>query len=80
MRHVRRFYGTLVLDTDRMGGQAGDVYKEIVNHLVQLPGAEVKVTLDIDANVPGGIPPDKQRVVGENAKTMGFDGSEFEET
>jgi hypothetical protein len=37
-------------------------------------------TLEIEADLPQGIPDDVQRAITENARTLGFTASEFEET
>jgi hypothetical protein len=35
-------------------------------------------TLEIEAEVPSGVPGDTQRIVGENARTLKFKGFGFE--
>lgn len=75
----RRYHGTVHLDAERVGLGAGQVAEEIVAHLVSLDGAEVRVTLDIDARIPGGAPTHVVRIVTENSNTLGFEtGSGFE--
>ena len=75
----RRFYGSVSLDPTRAGGDAGKVAEEIIAHLAALPGAEVKVTLEIEAAVPGGVPDNVQRIVSENSKTLKFTSHGFEQ-
>lgn len=73
-----RFYGTVKLDSSRVGGDAARIAEEVVQHLVGLLGADVTVTLDIDAQVEDGFPQDVIRTVSENARTLGFDQQGFE--
>ncbi|MGB9903558.1 MAG: AAA+ family ATPase, partial [Desulfotomaculales bacterium] len=75
----RRFYGSVSLDPTRAGRDAGKVAEEIIAHLTALPGAEVKVTLEIEAAVPGGVPDNVQRIVSENSKTLKFTSHGFEQ-
>ncbi len=79
VKRVTHFYGSVRLNTLRLGSGAGQVGEEIVRHLTALPNAEVDVVLEVRAHVPGGIPEDVQRVVAENAKTLKFRTFEFEE-
>ena len=75
----KRFYGTVNLDTIRTGPAAQRVIEEVVQHLTSLSGANVKITMDIEANVSDGVPDDVIRIVTENCRTLGFTTQEFEE-
>ena len=75
----RRFHGSVVLDATRLGRDAGQIAEEVLAHLSGLVGAKVKVTLEIEAEVPEGIPSDKVRIVSENCHTLKFKPHEFEE-
>jgi len=61
----RRFHGTVVLDPTRTGRDAGRIADEVIAHLSGLVGAEVTVTLDIHAEIPGGVPETVVRTVTE---------------
>lgn len=74
-----RFFGTVQLDPTRAGGDAAKIADEVIRHLAGLLGADVSVTLDIDARLDGGFPPDVIRTVTENARTLGFNTQGFEE-
>jgi len=50
-----------------------------MQHLQALLRANVQITLDIEANVPEGIPDQAVRIVPENAKTLKFESFGFEE-
>lgn len=78
-RRPKRFFGTVTLDPARVGRDAGRVADEVVSHLVGLVGAEVTVTLDIQATVPTGAPDSVVRTVTENARTLKFKSQGFEE-
>jgi hypothetical protein len=74
----RRFHGTVRLDAGRTGRDAGKVADEVLAHLVGLVGAEVTVTLEIAAQVPGGVPENVVRTVTENCRTLKFSSQGFE--
>ena len=75
----KRFYGTVNLDPIRAGRDVQRVIEEVVQHLTGLPGANVKITMDIEANVSDGVPEDVVRTVTENCRTLHFTTQEFEE-
>ncbi len=74
----RRFHGSVVLDATRVGRDAGRVAEEVIAHLTGLPGSEVRVTLEIEATIPAGIPDAVVRVVSENSRTLKFTHQAFE--
>ncbi len=74
----RRFHGSVVLDTARVGHDASKIADEVIVHLGGLVGSSVKVTLEIDADVPGGVPESVVRTVTENGRTLGFTSQGFE--
>jgi predicted AAA+ superfamily ATPase len=76
----RRFFGTIRIDATRMTRLSADIAEAIVQHLNSLPGAEVEIRLDIQAQVPEGVPENVVRTVNENAFTLKFDDFSFEES
>jgi hypothetical protein len=74
-----RFYGSVKLNTLRLGSSAGQIGEEIVKHLTGLVDADVEVVLEVRAHVRSGIPEGVERTVGENAKTLKFQTFEFED-
>jgi len=75
----RRYHGTVRLDPTRVGRDAGQIAQEVVAHLVGLAGADVTVTIDIEANLPDGASDHVVRTVTENGRTLKFEpGSGFE--
>jgi predicted AAA+ superfamily ATPase len=74
----KRYHGTVVLDPARVGRDAGKIADEVVTHLVGLVGSNVKVTLEIQAEIPTGAPDNVVRTVTENGRTLKFTSSGFE--
>ena len=79
-KKARRYHGTVTLDNTRVGRDAGRIAEEVVAHLSGLVGAQVKVTLEIDAEIPDGAPDHVVRTVTENSQTLKFENHEFEES
>lgn len=74
----RRFYGTVALDPARVGRDASRIADEVIAHLTGLVGANVRVTLEIEAEVPSGAPDHVVRTVTENGRTLKFTSQGFE--
>jgi hypothetical protein len=74
----RRFHGSVALDPLRAGADAGRIAREVIAHLAGLPGAQVRVTLEIEAQVPDGVPDHVERIVTENSRTLKFTTHGFE--
>ncbi|MBS1819352.1 MAG: DUF499 domain-containing protein [Acidobacteria bacterium] len=75
----KRYYGTVVLDSARVGRDASRVADEVISHLAGLVGANVKVTLEIDAQMPDGASEQVVRTVTENGRTLKFVSQGFEQ-
>jgi hypothetical protein len=74
-----RFYGSVELDSTRLGRDAGKIAEEVVQHLSSLVGSKVELTLEIKAEVPDGVPDNVVRTVTENCRTLKFKTHGFEE-
>lgn len=72
------FFGSVELNPLMLAGAAGQVAEAIVQHLTSLLGSEVKVRLEIEAHIAGGVPDKVQRDVTENACTLKFTTAKFE--
>ena len=59
--------------------QIKKIMEEVVKHLTTLYGANVQVTLEIQAEIPGGVPEETMRTVTENCRTLRFESFGFEE-
>ncbi len=75
----KRFYGTVTLDPLRAARDAQQIIDEVVQHLTSLTGAKVEITMEIQANVPDGVPENVVVIVSENCKTLKFTAQGFEE-
>jgi predicted AAA+ superfamily ATPase len=73
-----RFHGTVQLDPARVGRDASRIADEVLAHLVGQVGADVKVTLLIDATLPNGAADQLVRTVTENSRTLKFTSQAFE--
>jgi hypothetical protein len=52
----------------------------VLGPLAATPGAELTVTIEIEATAPGGFDEGKVRTVSENATTLKFEQSGFADT
>jgi hypothetical protein len=68
----RRYHGTVTLDPARVGRDAGKIGDEVLTHLVGLLGSSVRVTLEIEAEIPAGVPDNVVRTVTENGRQLKF--------
>jgi len=76
---LRRFHGTVRLDPRRAMRDADAVITEVLQHLTSLVNADVEITLEIQARIPGGAPDNVVRTVTENARVLRFAAAAFEE-
>jgi hypothetical protein len=75
---LRRFYGIVSIDPLRINRDTPAIANEVIQHLTRLSGARVKVTLEIEAEIPDGAPDDVVRTVTENCRTLKFNNQSFE--
>jgi predicted AAA+ superfamily ATPase len=74
----KRYHGTVILDPTRVGRDASRIADEVISHLSGIVGANVKVTLEIEAEIPNGAPDNVVRTVTENSRTLKFTNQGFE--
>lgn len=74
----KRFHGSVTLDPTRVGRDASRIAEEVIAHLNALVGSTVKVTLEIEADIPQGAPDNVVRTVTENSRTLKFTTHGFE--
>ncbi len=74
----KRFHGSVSLDATRAGLDASRIADEVITHLSGLVGANVTVTLEIEADIPEGAPDHVVRTVTENSRTLKFSSHGFE--
>jgi predicted AAA+ superfamily ATPase len=77
-KQFHRFHGSVRIDSERVGRDAGRIADEVIAHLVGQLGAEVMVTLEIEARLPNGASDSLVRTVTENSRTLKFDSQGFE--
>jgi len=75
----KRFYGTIKLDAIRLRRDVGQIADEVLQHLSSLVGAEVEINLELQINVPDGVPENVIRTVTENCRVLKFTNHEFEQ-
>jgi hypothetical protein len=78
-RKPRRFHAAVPLDAQRIARDAGQISEEVLQHLARLEGAQIEVSLEIQAHIPNGAPDDVVRTITENFKTLDITGYAFEE-
>ena len=67
-----RFTGTVMISPERPARDIHQIVEAIVEQLTTIPGSEVKLKLEIDAEVPSGLERAKVRTLVENANTLEF--------
>jgi hypothetical protein len=68
------------LNPIRLSRDTGTIADEVVQHLAKLAGANIEITLEIDAEVAEGVPDTVVRTVSENCNSLKFRTYGFEET
>lgn len=74
-----RFYGTVSLHPERYARDFGRLYQEVIQRLAAPDDVDLKITVEIEAVKKDGYPDDKARIVSDNARTLKFDQSGFED-
>jgi predicted AAA+ superfamily ATPase len=77
-QQLRRFHGSVRIDPSRMVRDAGRIADEVIAHLASQTGADVTVTVEIEARLPNGASDQLARTVTENSRTLKFDSQGFE--
>lgn len=73
------FFMTATLDTTRVVKNVGNLMDEVINHLMQVDGANVEIKLVVEATMPDGTPVTTVRTVTENCRTLKVDDFGFGE-
>ena len=73
----KRFVGTVMISSDRPAKEIHQIIEAVVEQLTTLPGSDVSLKLEIDAEVPSGLDRAKIRTILENANTLGFIDKDF---
>jgi predicted AAA+ superfamily ATPase len=75
---AKTFYGSAELTPGTAKVRLVQIADEIIAVLATDPNAEVKVSIEIQANFPNGTQDQTKRAISENAKTLGFNNAEWE--
>lgn len=75
----KRFHGSVELNSTRVGRDASRIAEEVLSHLSGLVGANLRVTLEVEAEIPDGVPENVVRTVTENSRTLKFTSHGFED-
>lgn len=80
-RKPRRFFGSIPLDPDKAGLQVAKIAEEVLFELGRPEGANVRLTLEIEASSSDGYPEDVVDVVRANVRDLKLNTAEvgFEE-
>lgn len=74
----KRFFGTVSLNASSPSTQMGVILDEVISHLTA-SGADVRLTLDMDASLAEGFPERVRKIVEQNARDLKFDQAGFED-
>lgn len=77
-RRPKRFYGVVELDPVRAKLQFAEIVDEVVAQFSALPGARVRINVDIEAESAEGFGDGTVRAAKENASTLKFRSADFE--
>jgi hypothetical protein len=65
---LKRFHASVTIDPLRLGRDASQIAEGIVQHLTRVLGAQVEITLEIQAELPEGASEKLVRDVTENCR------------
>jgi hypothetical protein len=72
------FHGSVEISPSSNKVRLQEISDEILKLLLDAPNGELKITLEISAEFPSGVPDHIRRGVSENATTFGFKVKEWE--
>jgi hypothetical protein len=75
-----RFYGVKTLNTEKIAMDFKNIAEEVIAHLRADTSTNLTVRIEIEATDTSGFNENKMRTVSENARTLKFDQSGFEES
>jgi hypothetical protein len=76
----KRFYGVKALNSDRIAMDFKNIADEVIAHLRADDTTRLTVRIEIEATDESGFNESKVRTVSENARTLKFDQSGFEDS
>ncbi len=75
---AKSFHGNVSINPTTAKMRLVQVAEEIIAVLAADPNAEIRISVEIQANFPNGVQDQTKRAVSENAKTLGFNNAEWE--
>jgi uncharacterized protein len=75
---AKSFYGSVDVNPTTAKMRLVQLAEEIISNLVADPQAELKITVEINAEFPDGASDQIKRSISENAKHLGFKTSTWE--
>jgi len=75
---AKSFHGNVTINATTAKMRLVQVAEEIIAALAADPNAEVKISVEIQANFPNGAQDQTKRAVSENARTLGFKNADWE--
>ena len=67
------------MSAERYGRDLSKLAQEVLPHLAAAEGGRLRIRVEIEADAPDGFSPETVRVVSENAATLRFEESGFEQ-
>lgn len=74
-----RYYGSVQVDPQRAKRDLNQIADEIIVRLASLPGADVRITVEIETVQSEGFDDSTVRAISENSRTLNFRSHGFEE-
>ncbi len=75
----RRYYGSVQVDPQRAMRDLSQIADEIIVRLTSLPGADVRITVEIQSEHGEGFDDATVRTISENSRTLNFNSHGFED-
>lgn len=75
----KHFYMSADIDTIRVTRDVSRLMDEVINHLMQVDGANVRIKLEVEADMPNGTPVPTVRTVTENCRTLHVADYQFDD-
>ena len=75
----RRYFGSVQIDPQRARRDLNQIADEVIVLLASAPGADVNVTVEIEAARADGFDDATRRAVDENSRTLNFRAHDFED-
>ncbi len=74
-----RYYGSVQIDPQRAMRDLSQIADEIIVRLASVPGADVRITVEIEGLHDDGFDDATVRTINENSRTLNFNSHDFEE-